>query len=215
MSKKLLLFFIIIYFAMTIVQGLQIVASSDRFVETLNLIVVIVVSLIVGGFIREWFLLRDKEREARPVYRHSADPGEIDQAEQLLYTEIYEPWGLDKSARDELRAEGEDRYFVTKLDGRIVAAMILTVNGASAVVHHAAVAKAYRGREIGLTLWQVVHEYAKRQGIRRILVYSSNTSFGFWRRCGLEDASEDWIEHEAFVPHNIRYKKMQVEVSAG
>lgn len=214
MSKKLLLFFIVIYFAITIVQGLQIVASSDRFVETLNLIVVIVISLIVGSFIREWFLLRDKEREARPVYRRSTDPGEIDQSEQLLYTELFEPLGLDKSAREELRAEGEDRYFVTKLDGKIVAAMILTVNGTSAEVHHAAVAKAYRGKEIGLTLWQVVHEYAKRQGIRQIVVYSRNTSFGFWRRCGLEDTAEDWIEHEPFVPHNIRYKKMQLDVSA-
>jgi N-acetylglutamate synthase-like GNAT family acetyltransferase len=213
LSKRNMLVFILIYAVMIIILSLQILGSSHLTVSLLNLIAVIGVSLIVGGFIREWFMMREQERRSLPIYRYTEDEGEIDQAEGLLYRELFEPLGMEHSVRDELRAEGQERYFIAKVEHKLVGVMVLTVNGDTAELHHAAVNKAYRGKEIGISLWNVVHEYAKREGIRTIHLYSRNTAFGFWRRCGLEAVSDEWIEHERFTPHNIRYKKMEMNVS--
>jgi GNAT superfamily N-acetyltransferase len=212
MSRKTLILFIAVYAVMIVLQSLQIIYSPHRIASALNLTAVIVTSLIVGALVREWMLVRAKEMEPMPVYRHTDDPGEIDLAVELLHRELYAPYGLEKSDWHE-RGEG-DRHFVARLGDEVIAAMILRTGGENAELHHAAVARNHRGKGVGIALWQAVYAHAARNGIRIIDVYSRNTSFGFWRRCGLEAVSDHWFDEKLPGQHPIRRSKMRIEVPA-
>lgn len=220
MSKKILLLFVAIYSLLIVLLSMQILTASAVILKALDLAVVIVISIFVGAYGREYFLLREKEREAQPVYRLTDDPGEIDLAEGLLHRELFKPFGLDRQVWEEQCAarwmenrQGVDRYFVARLGDEVIAAMVLRVEGDTAELRLAAVAGEHRGKNIGISLWNIVHAYARREQIRTIVVYTRNTAFGFWRRCGLEEASEKWIELDSLAPYNIRYKKMQIDIA--
>ena len=210
MSRRTIAFFIAVYAVMIVLQSVQILHAPQWIVSALNLAAVIVISLTVGMLVREWMLVRAREQE--PVCRHTDDPGEIDLAESLLHRELYAPYGLDRAQWRE-RSEGE-RHFIARLGDEVIAAMILRTDGTRAELHHAAVADRHRGKGIGLALWRAVYDYAARNGIRTIEVHARNTSFGFWRRCGLEAISDAWTDESLPGSQELRRIRMRIEVSA-
>lgn len=56
-----LILFCVFFAIMVIINSFLVIHSPHMFVRVLNLIVVIVLSLAIGGFIREIFIVKNKE----------------------------------------------------------------------------------------------------------------------------------------------------------
>ncbi|MHB9095884.1 MAG: GNAT family N-acetyltransferase [Eubacteriales bacterium] len=131
----------------------------------------------------------------------------LTQADDLLYHVLWQPFGLPRDTRDKFEINGEEVVFVTVREERVIAVFVLITRGIEAEIRHAAVHQEFHHLGIGRTLCEMVLEYAKAHGVRKIEVFGRNTAIAFWEKLGFQDKS-DWLDHDLFIKYGIRFKKM-------
>lgn len=134
--------------------------------------------------------------------------------EDLLYTEMWMPFGMSRETRQALTMDGEEVDFVC-LDGEdVVGAMVLIENGNKAEIRFAAVSSEHRNQGIGRMLWDSIVTYVTQHtNIATIELHSRNLSIEFWSRLGFKEESP-WLNHKLYEPHGIRFKMMKYDVAA-
>lgn len=136
----------------------------------------------------------------------------ISKAKNLLYNELFKPLGFPEDMQEKLKAPGKEHYFVCIYEKEINGVMVLAVDKERAELHHAATVNKYRNHGIGKKIWQEVYEFVKNEGIKTVELYSRNTAVDFWRSLGFIEVSEEWLETDLFMKHNIRHKKMEISI---
>lgn len=131
------------------------------------------------------------------------------QAESLLYKELWEPLGLPATVRDEFKAGPAEKTLVALKGERVVGVFILVEHGdGTTEIRHAAVDGSFHGMAIGRRLFKKVLDlYNTDPCVGEITVYARNNSVDFWQKQGFT-ACSDWLDHEMFAPHGIRFRKM-------
>lgn len=137
----------------------------------------------------------------------------VQQAETLLYEELFHPLGLPLDMQEQLKTEGVEHYFVAVDGDNVIGTMVLVIHGTDVELHHAAVSSSYRGRGIGSRLWEEVLAYCSIEHLKKVNLYSRNTAIAFWRSLGFMETSDAWLEAEMFVKHGIRHKQMERDIS--
>lgn len=132
----------------------------------------------------------------------------IEKADRILFEELWKPLGMPSNAREEFKAGAKEVVFIAIEDEQIIGTFVLVVYDSQlAEIRHAAVLSKYRNKSVGKQLFQNVRSYLRNQRINQLEVYSRNTSIGYWSRMGFVEVS-DWLDHELFASHGIRFKKM-------
>ena len=137
------------------------------------------------------------------------DSNLLDQADKLLYVELWQPHGLVLDVRKELKLAAKEIVFIAKENEEVLGTFVFLIHDKfKGEVRHAAVNSQKHKKNIGRGLWQQVINYINKLGITTVEVYSRNTSLEFWRKLGFIEDS-DWLDHELFTPHGIRFKKFK------
>ncbi|MCR8630274.1 GNAT family N-acetyltransferase [Paenibacillus radicis (ex Xue et al. 2023)] len=133
--------------------------------------------------------------------------------EDLLYTEMWEPYGMGRDMRQALAMSGEEVNFAYLEGEDVVGAMVLIVNGTTAEIRFAAVASHFRKRGIGRRLWEGIVTYITHQtNISTVELHSRNIAIHFWSSLGFKEDSP-WLDHKLYEPHGIRFKIMKYNFS--
>ncbi|WP_282937378.1 GNAT family N-acetyltransferase [Paenibacillus sp. RC67] len=133
--------------------------------------------------------------------------------EDLLYTEMWKPYGLGREMRQALAMSGEEVSFACLEGEDVVGAMVLIVNGTTAEIRFAAVASHVRKKGIGRRLWEEIVTYiTKHTKISTVELHSRNIAFDFWSSLGFKEESP-WVDHKLYEPHGIRFKIMKYNFS--
>ncbi|EFM10701.1 GCN5-related N-acetyltransferase [Paenibacillus curdlanolyticus YK9] len=135
----------------------------------------------------------------------------VEKADQFLFEEMWKPYGMDESIRNELKLEGEEIPFVAVEEERVIGVFILMITKDAIELRHAAVSSQMRSRGIGKAIWQKVLEYLADHGSNKVELYARNSSVHFWRKLNFQEVS-DWLDHPLFVDHGIRFKKMEIYI---
>lgn len=133
----------------------------------------------------------------------------IDAASQMLYDELFAPLQISKNDLESFKTDGKEQYIVCMDKDHIVGVLVIVEKDCEAEILHAVVAHEHRGQGIGKLLWRKALEYLKSKQYEDIFLYSRNTAFEFWSRCGFKALSDEWLEHELFIPHGIKHKRMK------
>jgi ribosomal protein S18 acetylase RimI-like enzyme len=146
------------------------------------------------------------------IYQITEDKKAILKAQELLYKELFEPLGFPSNTQEKLSILGKEYYFVSLKDNEIIGVMVLVVDEKKVELHHAVIIKEYRNQGIGKKLWKEIYEFSKKEKIQKIELYSRNTAINFWESVGFIEVSDEWYEMEMFIKHNIRHKKMEIQI---
>jgi len=133
---------------------------------------------------------------------------EINSSDDLLFNTMFKPLNMDRSIKEELKVPGVEFHFVALESDMVVGSMVVVINNNSAELRHAAVDEMYRNKGIGKQIWEEVKQFLFIKGINEIELFSRNTALEFWSKLGFYETSE-WLDHEKFLRHGIRYKKMK------
>ena len=133
---------------------------------------------------------------------------EINSSEDLLFNTMFKPLNMDRSIKEELKVPGVEFHFVAIEGDKVVGSMVVVINNNRAELMHAAVDDMYRNKGIGKLIWGEVKRFLFSKRINEIELYSRNTALEFWNKLGFYETS-DWLDHEKFLKHGIRYKKMK------
>ncbi|WP_036746876.1 GNAT family N-acetyltransferase, partial [Paenibacillus sp. UNC451MF] len=108
-----------------------------------------------------------------------------DKMEDLLYTEMWKPYGMSRETRQALAMSGEEINFVCLEGDDVVGAMVLIVNGSTAEIRFAAVASDHRKKGIGRRLWEEIATHiTQHTNISTVELHSRNISIDFWSSLG-------------------------------
>jgi len=137
------------------------------------------------------------------------DSKTIEEANRILYKELFAPLQISETDIEKLKSDGKEQYVVCEIKGHIVGVIVIVEKDSEAELLHAVVASEYRSKGIGKILWRKALDHLKSKEYKDIFLYSRNTAFDFWSRCGFKAISDEWLEHELFIPHGIRHKRMK------
>lgn len=142
-------------------------------------------------------------------YKRAESKEEVYDSTELIYITLLKPFGFAKTVMEELKLEGEEHHFIAKTnEGIVVGSMVVVINDNDVELRHGAVLDTHRNKGIGRQLWEIVRNFLSEQNIKEIELYARNTALKFWKGLGFFETS-DWLEHELFTKHGIRYKKMK------
>ena len=142
----------------------------------------------------------------------ATDPATIKKADDLLYEVLWKPFNISSNTREYFKTGAPELIFAALQENRVTGAFVLVVYSPDyAEIRHAAVSIPSQGQGTGRKLCRQVLSYAEQNQINRIEVYARDTALGFWTKMGFKEES-DWVDHELFIKHGIRFKKMAVTV---
>lgn len=132
----------------------------------------------------------------------------LEKADDLLFRVLWAPFRMPRDIRGRFE-KGDGELVFAALDGDEMAGVFVLVlfGEVNAELRHAAVSEKYSGKGIGRSLWRRVLDHIGERGINRVEVYARNTAIGFWEKIGFT-AESGWLDHELFIGHGIRFKKM-------
>jgi ribosomal protein S18 acetylase RimI-like enzyme len=83
----------------------------------------------------------------------------LEQADNFLFEQMWKPFGMDETIRNDLKLEGKEISFVA-VEKEIVLGVFVLVHTKDAVeIIHAAVSSQRRNNGIGKAIWQNVLKY--------------------------------------------------------
>ncbi|MWC27611.1 GNAT family N-acetyltransferase [Paenibacillus sp. MMS18-CY102] len=135
----------------------------------------------------------------------------LEKADKFLYDEMWKPFGMDESIRNELKLNGEEISFVAVEKEMVIGVFVLVITKEAIELRHAAVSSQKRNRGIGNAIWHNVLKYIEVNAISKVELYARNSSIHFWQKLGFQEVS-DWLDHPLFVNHGVRFKKMEINI---
>jgi N-acetylglutamate synthase-like GNAT family acetyltransferase len=140
-------------------------------------------------------------------FETTSDKELLQQADQLMYDVLWEPFGLPRDIRSKFKVEGQEKVIVALDEDKVVGAMVLIIQEAVAEIRHAAVYAKYQHSGLGRALFNHVLTLAMEYEVNKLEVYARNSAIDYWEKMGFSDIS-GWLDHDFFVNHGIRFKRM-------
>ncbi|WP_031387210.1 GNAT family N-acetyltransferase [Desulfonatronum thiodismutans] len=154
---------------------------------------------------------------AKDVFLWTAlSPSQALELDELLWTALWKPLGLDRDVRGKFKAPGRETVIAAEMDGRIIGGLVAVWDDQGEVeLRHLAVDADSRGRGVGTRLATTLLESARVQGCCRVHAIARNTSVPFFRKLGFGPAPGTAPQHPLFEQHGIRFELMEMGIGEG
>lgn len=150
------------------------------------------------------------------IFRTALSTSQAMELDELLWTVLWKPLGLDRDVRSKFKAQGRESVIAAEVDGRIIGGLVAVWGDQGEVeIRHLAVDPAMRGRGVGTRLATALLESARVQGCCRVHVIARNTSVPFFRKLGFGPAPGTAPQHPLFEQHGIRFELMEMVLGEG
>ncbi len=150
------------------------------------------------------------------ILRTALSPSQALELDELLWTALWKPLGLDRDVRGKFKALGRETVIAAEMDGRIIGGLVAVWDDQGEVeLRHLAVDAAMQGRGLGTRLATTLLESARAQDCCRVHAIARNTSVPFFRKLGFGPAPGTAPQHPLFEQHGIRFELMEVVIGEG
>jgi uncharacterized protein (DUF302 family) len=138
---------------------------------------------------------------------------EKNELDRLLWDVLWEPLGLPRDIRRSFKLNNPQIDLIAIDNGIVVGGLVANWLSEDEIeIRHIAVKSDYQGRSIGRNLVMKLSKSVQRDTVVKIQTYARDTSIGFFSRLSFIPTGQ-YLEHEDFIKHGIRFQQMYLIVS--
>ncbi|MBN1862146.1 MAG: GNAT family N-acetyltransferase [Dehalococcoidales bacterium] len=137
---------------------------------------------------------------------------EKEELDRLLWDVLWKPLNLPRDIRKTFRLDSpEIELIAIDSDAAIGALVANWLSEKKIEIRHLAVRQDYRKKSVGKLLIEELFKLVREAAPLQIQTFARNDSVGFYAKLGFKPVG-DYLEHEDFTKHGIRFQKMYTEL---
>ena len=171
----------------------------------------------ITGEERNWDELKEvlvfattKEKKNMATIESVTERDDAAMLDELLWTVLWQPFGLPRDMRHLLKREGEEFALLARKNAQLVGGLVAVLSRKGEMeIRHLAVDAHVQGQGIGRSLVAELCRIAENKNCKRIHTIARNTSVAFFRKLGFRISSEKAPSHPIFLKHGITFEIME------